>query len=64
MVIYPPPKGVIRKSSFNPHARAAQNYNIVEDLAQSPSTMSSLQVMQTCPAHRKLILSPIGTIDP
>lgn len=31
-----PPKGVIHKSLFNPHARATQNYNIVEDLAQAP----------------------------
>jgi len=27
------PKGVIHKSTFNPRARAAHNYNIVEDLA-------------------------------
>lgn len=39
-----PPKGVIHKSTFNPHARAAQKCNIVEDLGQSPSTMSSLKV--------------------
>src|SRR5260221_78112 len=32
-----PSKGVIHKSTYNPQARAAQNYNIVEDLAQSPS---------------------------
>ena len=29
-----PPKGVVHKSTINPHARVAQNYNIVEDLAQ------------------------------
>ena len=34
-----PPKGVVHKSTFNPHAKPAQHYNIVEDLAQSPSTM-------------------------
>ena len=28
-----PPKGVVRKSSFNPHDRVAHNYSIVEDLA-------------------------------
>jgi hypothetical protein len=32
-VIRPPPKGVVKKSAFNPHAQAAQNYSIVEDLA-------------------------------
>ena len=31
-----PPKGVIHKSTYNPQARATQNYNIVEYLAQSP----------------------------
>ena len=40
-----PPKGVVHISTFNPRARAAQNYNIVEDLAQLPSTMSTLQVL-------------------
>jgi hypothetical protein len=45
-VLHPPPKGVVLKSSFNPHARAAQNYNIVEDLTQEPSAMSALKVPQ------------------
>jgi hypothetical protein len=44
-VIRPPPKGVVKKSAFNPHARAAQNYSIVEDLAQAPSAMSALEVL-------------------
>jgi hypothetical protein len=44
-VLQPPPKGVVRKSYFNPHACVAQNYSIVEDLAQAPSTMSSLEVL-------------------
>jgi hypothetical protein len=63
-VLRRPPKGVIQKSTFNPHARAAQNYNIVEDLAQAPSTMSALEVLQTCPAQRKALLKAIGGIDP
>jgi hypothetical protein len=50
-VIRPPPKGVVKKSAFNPHARAAQNYSIVEDLAQAPSAMSALEVLQSCPAQ-------------
>jgi hypothetical protein len=29
-----PPKGVVHNSSLNPHPCAAQNYSIVEDLAQ------------------------------
>ena len=50
--------------THNTSARAAQNYNIVEDLAQAPSAMSALEVLQTCPAQRKALLSAIGGIDP
>ena len=50
LVIKPPAKGILRKSAFNPHARVAQNYNIVEDLTISPSAMSALEVLQSCPA--------------
>jgi hypothetical protein len=63
-VIRPPPKGVVKKSAFNPHARAAQNYSIVEDMAQAPSTMFSLEVLQSCPAQRRALLKAIGGIDP
>jgi hypothetical protein len=59
-----PPKGVVKKSAFNPHARAAQNYSIVEDLAQAPSAMSALEVLQSCPAQRRALLKAIGGIDP
>ena len=40
-----PLKGVIHKSTYNHRERDAQNYNIVEDLAQSPSAMSTLEVL-------------------
>ena len=63
LIIKPLAKGVLRKSDFNPHARAAQNYNIVEDLAISPSAMPALEVLQSCPAQRKLLLSAIGAVD-
>ena len=63
-VVKPPSKGVLRRSSYNPNARAAQNYNIVEDLAQAPSAMSALEVLQSCPLQRKDLLSAIGGIDP
>jgi hypothetical protein len=49
---------------FNPHTRAAQNYSIVEDLAQAPSAMSSLKVLQSFPAQRKALLKAISGIDP
>jgi hypothetical protein len=42
----------------------AQNYSIVEDLAQAPSAMSALEVLQSCPAQRKALLKAIGGIDP
>jgi hypothetical protein len=59
-----PPKGVFHNSSFNLHAHAAQNYSIVEDLAHTPSTMSSLEVLQSCPTQQKELLKAIGGIDP
>jgi hypothetical protein len=63
-VLHPPPKGVVQKLTFNPHARAAQNYNIVEDLAQAPSAMSALEVLQSCPTQQKALLKDISGIDP
>jgi hypothetical protein len=51
--------------AFNPHAHVAQNYNIVEDLAQDTfNVMSALEVLQSCPAQRKALLKAIGGIDP
>jgi hypothetical protein len=64
IVLRPPRKSVVHKSSFNTHARASQNYNIVEDLVQAPSTMSTLEVLQSCPAQRKALLKAISGIDP
>jgi hypothetical protein len=49
---------------FNPHARSAQNYIIVEDLAYAPSAMSALKVLQSCPTQWKTLLKDIGGIDP
>jgi hypothetical protein len=59
-----PPKSTIRKSTFNPNSRAAQNYNIVEDLAQAPCAMSALEVLQHCPNQRRMLLAAIGAFDP
>ena len=44
-----PPKSTLRKAVFNPNSRAAQFYNVVEDLAQEPCAMSTLEVLQSCP---------------
>ena len=57
------PKGFVHKSTFNPRARVAQNYNIVEDLDQSPSVMLTLEVLQNFPSQKKALLSEIGGID-
>ena len=40
------PKGVFTKASHNPNARAAQKYSVVENLAQTPCAMSSLEVLK------------------
>jgi hypothetical protein len=42
----------------------AHNYNIVEDLAQAPSVMLALEVLQTFPTQRKAPLKAIDGIDP
>ena len=48
-MILHPPKSTLRKVVFNPNAQAAQFYNVVEDLAQAPCAMSTLEVFQSCP---------------
>jgi len=63
-VLRPPPKGVVQKSALNPHARAAQNYNIVKDLVQASSTMSTLEVLQSFPIQWKALWKYIGGINP
>jgi hypothetical protein len=57
------PKGAFKKSSHNPNARAAQNYSVVEDLSQTPRSMSSLEVLQSCPAQRKALLTALGSTE-
>ena len=47
----------------NATARAALNYNIVGDLALSPSVMYALKVLKTCPSQFKALLSTLGIID-
>ena len=64
MSIRAPPKGVLQKSSYNPNARVAQHLIIIEDLARAPSSMSTLEVLQICPSHRKSLLLAISAIDP
>lgn len=46
-----PPKGALQCTMHNTSAHAAQNYNIVEDLAQVLPTVLPLEVLQTCPTQ-------------
>jgi hypothetical protein len=57
------PKGAFKKSSHNPNSRAAHNYSVVEDLSQTPCAMSSLEVLQSCPAQRKALLTALGSTE-
>jgi hypothetical protein len=57
------PKGAFKKASHNLNARAAQNYSVVEDLAQTPCAMSSLEVLQSFPSQRKALLSALGSAE-
>jgi hypothetical protein len=54
----------LHRNVHNPQARAAHNYSLVDDLAQSPAAMSVLEVLQTCPTQRKSLLSSLGVVDP
>ena len=36
----------------------------MDDLAQSPTAMSALEVLQSCPKQHKALLSVLGVIDP
>jgi hypothetical protein len=56
-------KGAFKKASHNPNARATQNYSVVEDLSQTPCAMSALEVLQSCPAQRKALLTALGSTE-
>jgi hypothetical protein len=57
------PKGAFKKSSHNPNARAAQNYSMVEYLSQTPCAMSTLEVLQSYPSQRKVVLTALGSTE-
>ena len=59
-----PPKSTLRKDIFNPNGRAAQFYNVVEDLAQEPCAMSTLEVLKSCPTQCKNMLTTLGALAP
>jgi hypothetical protein len=57
------PKGVLKWTSHNLNARVAQNYSIVEYLAQTPCAMSALEVLQSFPSQRNALLSALGASE-
>ena len=63
-MILRPPKSTLWKAAFNPNSQATQFYNVVEDLAQAPCAMSTLEVLQSCPTQRKNLLTALGALDP
>ena len=48
----------------NPNVHVAQNYNIVEDLAQDPWVVPTLKLLQIFPTKHKSLLSTVGGMDP
>ena len=54
----------MRRIANNVTVWAALNYSIVDDLAQSPTTMSTLEVLKNFPSQRKALLFSLGVIDP
>ena len=48
----------------NATTRAAVSYSVVDDLAQTPTTMSSLEVLKMCPMQQKSLLAALGVVDP
>jgi len=58
------PRQPLHHTTHNAHARATKKYNIVDDLAQSPTTISALEVLQSCPSQNKALLQSLGAIDP
>jgi hypothetical protein len=57
------PKGAFKKASHNPNARASHNYYVMEDLEQNHCAMSSLEVIQSFPSQRKVLLSSLGATE-
>ena len=54
----------IRRVANNAMARAVVSYSIMDDLSQTITAMSTLEVLKTCPMQRKALLATLGAIDP
>jgi hypothetical protein len=58
------PRIPLRRNVNNPHAREAHNYSLVDDLAQSPATMSVLEVLQTLSNSAEILSFHLGGSRP
>ena len=56
--------GTLHNRRAGNYSNAAHNYSIVNNLAQSPTAMSTLEVLQSCPKQQKSLLSALGVVDP
>jgi hypothetical protein len=56
-------KGVYKQASHNPNSRAAPNYSIVDNLAQTSCVMSTLEVLQIFPMQHTALLSVIRVVN-
>ena len=54
----------LRQNVNKPHARETHNYSLVDDLAQSPTSMSVLEVLQTYPTQHKSLLYALVVVEP
>ena len=56
------PKGPLHRNVAS--GKATHSYSIVDDLAQSPAVVSTLELLQSCPSQRKSLLSAMGVVAP
>jgi len=54
------PKGTYKRALHNPNSMVAPNYSIVEDSAQTPCVMYSLEVLKSCLSQWNTLLSTLG----
>jgi len=56
------PKDTYKRALHNSNARDPPNYLVVEDLTQTPCTMSALEILQSCPSQQNTWLSALGNL--
>jgi hypothetical protein len=56
------PRAPLLRNVHKPHARDAHRYRLIDDLKQSPTTMSTLDVLHTFPFQTKAFISQLGEV--